>query len=422
MKNKFFNIDRTASPKFQNKINISIVFNYLRKMGPISRSEIAKNLKLSPPAVSRVINFLEVNGYILEVGSKKTSVGKRPVLFEINNKSYVIGVDLGKRKIKIAFTNFCGHIIFEYTGFDIPSNTEVEDKNFIRDLIVLVKTVIKKAENKKIVEPDKLKAVSFALSAPISLITNKIFDIPLYGNYRKIDFKKIFKKELNVPIFIENDVNCSAYSEKAIIKDREVKDIIFIEISRGIGSGIIINNEIFKGSHGTSGEIGNSIIDRDNLSFKIKNKGFLEKYASVEGITKSTIREIKKGKKTIITEMVGYKIEDIEAKDIFLAALKKDNLALSIINQSVDLLSVAILNLILIVDPQLVVLGGEMCILPEAETLFLNPIISKISSALPFEIPKTRFSFAGRDAGVLGAALMAIETLILEEFPFKIEI
>ena len=78
------------------------------------------------------------------------------------------------------------------------------------------------------------------------------------------------------------------------------------------------------------------------------------------------------------------------------------------------------MNLILIIDPQLVVIGGDICQLPESQKLFLDKIIKKIKNAFPFEMPKLRFSLAVEDTGVLGASLIAVESLILEEFPFKI--
>lgn len=417
---KFLQIGKTLSPKFQNEINISIVFNYLREKGPISRSKISKDLGLSAPAVSRAVSFLEKKGYIQEAGQLKTTVGKRPMLLLVNNEGYVIGVDVGKRRIKVAFTNFYGDIIFENSGFITPSNILVDDKKFVKDLTALIKRIIKEAEEKDIVKPKMLRAICFAVSAPVSMQTKKIVNIPLYGNYTKIDYKEVFGKKFKVPIYIENDVNCSAYGEKTFIKDKQITDIVFIEISRGIGSGILINNKIFRGSHGTSGEIGNSIINTINLDFKIQNKGFLEKFASVEGIEKAAKKAISEGSESILLQMVEGDIDKIEAKDVCYAFLKEDKLSIDIINRAIDYLSVSILYLILIIDPQVVVLGGDICTLPEAGTIFLNSLISKINSASPFKMPVIRFSIAGNEAGVIGASLVAIEALISQEFPFRI--
>jgi len=418
----FLRINQTLCSKFQNEINISIVFNYLREKGPISRIKISKELGLSAPSVSKVINQLAGKGYITEVGREKTTVGVRPKLLKINSDGYVIGVDIGKRRIKVALVSFSGDFIFKHDGFTVPSNIEVDDKRFTKELISLIKSVISKAENKKLVKPDNFKAIGFAVSAPVSLETKKIVDIPLYGKYRKIDFVDVFRKEFNVSIFVENDVNCSAFAEKSIVNYKNLTDMIFIEISRGIGSGIIINDRIFKGFNGNSGEIGNNIINTSNLSFKIRNKGFLEKYASVEGIKKNAIRAITECKESLITSRTGGDQNNIEAIDVFLAAIKKDKLAKKIIGNAVKLLSVAILNLILIIDPQLVVIGGDICQMPESQKLFLDPIIKKIKNAFPFKMPELRFSLAGEDAGVLGASLITVEYLISEEFPFKINL
>lgn len=419
MKNSF-NIERTLSPKFQNEINVSIVFNYLREKGPISRSKMSRALGLSAPTVSRAINFLEKGGYISEAGQQKTSVGRRPTLLKINNEGYVIGVDLGKRNIKIALANFYGDFISKHIGFETPSNFEVNDEEIIKDLSNLIESIIHKSVYEKLVKPGGLKAICFAVAGAVSIETEKLLDIPLYGNYAKIDFKKVFGDKFKVPIFVENDVNCSAIGEKASIKNKKINDIIFIEISRGVGSGIIIDNKIFRGVHGTSGEIGNSIIDTKNLNFRIKNKGFLEKYASVEGLVKSVIKKITGTKKSKILDIVGGDVDKITAKSIFLAASEGDRIVKNQIKIMVDFISIAILNLILILDPQAVVIGGDICNLPGADYFFLSPIIAKISYLSPFKIPEIRFSLLGEDAGILGASLVATESLIWKEFPYII--
>lgn len=422
MNNNFLQIEKTINPRFQNQINISIIFNHLREKGPISRTKISRDIGLSAPAVSRTINYLIEKGYIVKVGKGKTSVGKKPTLLNINNEGYVIGVDIGKRKINIALANFSGDFIYDADGFDVPSNIEVDDKKFTKDLIDFIRSTIKKARNKKIIKTKTLRAICFAVSAPVSLKTKRIVNIPLYGNYRKIYFEEIFKKELGVPVFVENDVNCSAICEKNLIKDEKIKDIIFFEVSRGIGSGIIINNKLFRGSCGTSGEIGNSIINTSNLDFKIKNKGFLEKFSSVEGFTKAAINRIRNGKSNILTDTEKSNIENLEAEDICFAALKGNKSAMEVINNAVDFLSIAILNLILIINPQLVAIGGDICSLPEAESLFLILIKEKISSVCPFKIPEIRFSLAGKEAGVYGASLIAIEGVISKDFPFRLSL
>jgi len=194
-----------------------------------------------------------------------------------------------------------------------------------------------------------------------------------------------------------------------------------MEISNGIGTGVIIDNHLFRGSYGSAGEIGFTITSPDNLGFKVKNKGFLEKFASVESIKKEAERKIKKGIKSLIADMVDGDVKKIEPHVVCQAAIRGDSLANSIIINMVNLLSISIINLVLILNPQIIVIGGDISNLPEVDKLFVKPIIEKVKSSMPFKIPEIDLSNLGENAGIVGASFHAIESLIMSEFPYRIE-
>ena len=411
------NFLRTASAELQYKINISIIFNYIRENEPISRIRIANNLKISPSAVSRVIGKLIEDGYVVEADKLKTKGGKRPTLIKIKqDKGFVIGIDLGKEKFKLALTGFNGEIIEKYRGFKISN-----DKNIAEKIINEIKKILSKYHQDKKLKQDNLKAICVGIPAAIDIDNGKIISAPLYGEWKDLNLKEILGSEFNIPIYVENDVNLSALGEKHYGEGKNFRDFIFVEISNGIGAGIIIDKHLFRGSLGSAGEVGFTIINADNLGFKVKNKGFLEKFASVESIKKKAIREIRKGRKTIITKMVKNDIEKIEPYMVCEAAISGDELANGIITETVNFLSIGIINLILIQNPQIIVLGGDICNLPEVSRLFLEPIIEKIRSSIPFEIPEIKLSLLGEDAGVVGASFQAVESLLMNKFPYKIE-
>lgn len=408
---------RTASAELQHKINISIIFNYIRENEPISRIKISNDLKISPSAVSRVIDKLIKGGYVVEADKLKTKGGKRPTLLKINqDKEYVIGIDLGKEKFKLALTNFNGETVEKYRGSKISN-----DKNIAEKMISEVKKFLSKYSQEKKLKQHKVEAICIGVPAVIDIDTGKIISAPLYGNWKDLNLKEILESEFNIPVYIENDVNLSALGEKHYGEGRNFKDFIFIEISNGIGAGIVIDNHLSRGSIGSAGEIGFTIINIENLGFKVKNKGFLEKFASVESIKKKAIREIRNGRKTIITEMVKNDIEKIEPYMVCEAATHGDELANDIITEMVDFLSIGIINLILIQNPQIIVLGGDICNLPEVNRLFLEPIKEKIRDSMPFGIPEIELSLLGEDAGIVGASFQAIESLLMNKFPYKIE-
>ncbi|MHB8277354.1 MAG: winged helix-turn-helix transcriptional regulator [Candidatus Humimicrobiaceae bacterium] len=104
-----FKFVKTASSELQFKINQSIIFNYLRENGPILRTKISRDLKISAPAVSRVVEKLIRDNYVLETRKLETKSGKRPTLFVLNkDKGFVLGIDLGGEKIRMSLMNYSG--------------------------------------------------------------------------------------------------------------------------------------------------------------------------------------------------------------------------------------------------------------------------------------------------------------------------
>jgi len=237
---------------------------------------------------------------------------------------------------------------------------------------------------------------------------------------RGLDIKKIIQEEFDVHVYIENIVKLSAIGEKFFGVGKEFEDIVFVEISNGVGAGIIVDNHLLKGAVGCSGEIGFTILSPEQIGYKVKNKGYLESIASVESITQKAVDEISNGKQSSIRDMVGGNINTIDASIVCEAALQKDRLAEEVISGIVKVLAIGVINLVLIVNPQIVVIGGNICNLPGVKTLFVEPIAHIVKTSIPYYTPEITLSELGEDAGIIGASNMAIESLVLGEFPYTI--
>jgi len=158
-----------------------------------------------------------------------------------------------------------------------------------------------------------------------------------------------------------------------------------------------------------------------DLGFKIKNKGFLEKFASVKSIKKKVMERINKKEKTFIMDLADGDIGKVEPSLVCESAINGDKLANDVIEETVKFLSIAIINLVLILNPQIIILGGDICNLPHVDELFVKPITNFVGQSIPFRIPEVKLSLLGEDGGVIGASFMAIEAILLGEFPYKIE-
>lgn len=409
----------TANPRLQQQINVSIIFNHLRVKNPISRAEISKDLGISAPAVSRAIEKLIEKGYVIETERIKTKMGKRPTPLIINkNKFFVVGIDLGKERLKMALVNMRGEVVEKSKGSIILKN-----KRAIKRIVTEIKEFIKKYTNSKNFKPYKIEAICIGIPAAVDINTERVLSTDHYKEWEWKDFnlKNIITSEFNIPVFVENDANLSTIGEKHYGEGQKYNTIIFVEVSKGIGAGIIIDNKLIRGSNGSAGEIGFTISNSKELAFKVKDRGSLEEHSSIRNIMERIKAEIRKGKKTIITDMVKNNIERITPSLVCSAAIKGDKLANDIITNIAEFLSIGIINLILIVNPQLVVLGGDISNLPEVNNLLIKPIIEKIKSSIPFVIPEIKVSSLGEDTCIRGASFNAIESVLINEFPYRID-
>src|SRR5680860_660851 len=173
-----FNFVRTASSELQFKINQSIIFNYLRENSPISRAKISQDLKISAPAVSRVIEKLISEDYILETKKQETRSGKRPTLLAVNkDRGLVLGIDLGGEKIRMSLMNYGGDIVKKYSGPEIRDNLDIV--RVLREEIIKIFDDCSK--NKlNYPNPPEIQSICIAIPADVDPVSGKIISAPLY--------------------------------------------------------------------------------------------------------------------------------------------------------------------------------------------------------------------------------------------------
>ena len=124
-----FEVSATANQALQGEINRSIIYNFIRENSPVSRTDVARTLGISPSAVSRVVNSLVREKYVLEAEKMETPVGKRPTLLRVNGqKGSVLAVDLSQDRVRLGLFDFAGGLLSKHTGFHIHGKPESADR------------------------------------------------------------------------------------------------------------------------------------------------------------------------------------------------------------------------------------------------------------------------------------------------------
>ncbi len=401
-------IPKKVDQSLQSSINKSIIFNFVREQGAVSRAEIAKKLNISASAVSRVADVLIKDDFIVETNKVKTAVGKRPIMLQVNGeKGTVLGIDLSQDRVQLALCNFIGRVLDKKSGFRIRG-----DRNEAEKLTEEVADFI--------VNKEHPLAVSVGIPADIDRSTGMIISASLYDDWKNINFKSELSKLFDRPIIVEKDVTLSVLAEKNDGCAKDKSDVVFVEISNGVSAGIIIGDRLLRGATDSAGQISFCVTEEIQTKANWENKGYLDEHASIQSINSRVLKGIEQGRSSCIKKMIQNDPERIETALICTAAHQGDELAGESIAEAVHLLSTAIVNLIVILNPEILILGGNIAKLPHVEELFLNPIKEFVSKMTPAKLPDFRISSLGENVVLIGAAQMAINSIISGVFPYKI--
>lgn len=309
-----------------------------------------------------------------------------------------IGIDIGGTNIGAGLVDNELNIIYKT---EIPTEAHKGYK-FVEDRIIkLIEKLIFKAYSMG-------KKVDF-IGIGIPGISDKSGELVISSHnlsWSNVNLGINLRKRFSVEVHIENDATLAGIAENALGVSKGYKNSIFITIGTGIGGGFIIDNKIYKGSHGVASEIGHMIIGENFYDCNCGNNGCLETFASSTGMEKYIRKEIEEAyTETMVLEYV-TSIEDIDTKLIFQCAKAGDELANKVVDRMVKYLTIGITNLINILDPEIFVLGGGVA---KAGDFLLNKINALLPKYILFkEIKhgKIELSKLGNDAGIIGAAIM----------------
>jgi len=409
-------VTNTLSAKDQSMINKSIILNYLMENYSVSRANIAANLKISPPTVSRIIDELISEGFVLELGKHLSTGGKKAIKLGFNDKSgSVIGVDLGKDRIRIARSDMGGNILEKHVGFKIY----YKDKQLLDKVINELKLFIDSIESNGSGDI-KLKGICIGIPANIDAKKGVVLSSPLFVDWHDLNLKEIFSEHFEVNVFVENSKNMSVIGEKYIGGEKKYRNFVMLEVGEGVGAGIVIDNQLYRGSSFSAGEVGFIVESAKQLFSTYKIKGAMENIVSPNVLKSEIIKVIEKGKDTSVKDMVGEDLDAITPQMVCKASIDGDKASIDIINNVVENLSIICLNLTLILNPEVIVVGGDILELPEVEKLFLKPIVKIIKKVVPFRPPVIKTASLGIDAGILGCTAFAKSKVLGNLYPYKI--
>jgi glucokinase-like ROK family protein len=378
------------------RTNRSLILDSIRKEGPISRNQIARQLKLSVPTVLRIVKGLKDEELVREIKDNVVRRGHPQSLIELNSEgNLVIGIDLGGTKLYGAVTDLTGHLINEIyvkKFLDGSKNNYEQLSGIIQDLL---QTPLSKGQ--------KIRGIGIGVPAVTRFPEGVVVWAPSL-NWRELPLKDILTKRFNLPVFVENDANLSALGEMWFGGGINSREIICISIGTGIGAGIIQDGALQRGFHYSAGEIGYIVPSRRYLGKSYDEFGALEYLASGGGIASLARQLIAEG--TIETNLT-----EITGEAVFNEARQGIPWAKKLVNDLVDYLTISLTAIVGLLDPEVIIINGGVS---RSGDLLIEPLKKRLKGLVPFE-PRIMRSELGALAPVLGAVMMVLDATTINQ-------
>ena len=312
-----------------------------------------------------------------------------------------LGIDLGGTNIVAAVVNEKYEIISEAKN---PTLCPRPWKEILDDV---AKTALEAAKMANL-EMSDFSFVGIGSPGVISVETGTVIAAVNLG-FENVPLSKYLSEKLEVPVILENDANAAAYGEFKAGKAKNTENFIAFTIGTGIGSGVVLDGKIYRGTNGIAGELGHSVIKLGGRQCSCGRKGCIDVYASATGLITTTKEAMEANKESLMWQLSEGDIKKVTGITAFKAAKQNDKTALEVVNSYIEVLAAAITNIINTFQPDMITIAGGIS--KEGDYL-LNPIKKLVekeslkNSTKPF--PKIEIAELQDKAGVIGASLLGI--------------
>ncbi|MGE5584410.1 MAG: ROK family transcriptional regulator [Bacillota bacterium] len=390
-----------GTPSVIKNMNRRTVLDTIENGAPISRADIARITGLSAPTVSAVVKYLLKRGLVREVGPGKSRGGRKPGMLQSNpSAAYVLGVDLGSRELTVALADLGGRIIQRVSG---PAVSKELGSHIAESLRSLARELILEAG----IDPRRVMGMGVAAPGVTDPETGVVSLAPALG-WENIRLRDMLFREFGVPICVENDVNAAALAEKLFGHGKGLDSFVVVFVGSGLGAGIVVNGELYRGHMNLAGEIGYMVVDPSWTQEHGAGFGCLESLTSESVIIDRATVEL--GMALPETGSDPLRIERL-----FYLASSGNEAARKLLTEVARYLSIGLANLFWVLSPTAIILGG-MVAKDNGEVLvaLIREHLSRISP----RTPELYISEIGKEAGILGAisiSLKEVKMRLLDE-------
>lgn len=395
--------DRTLSGQKWHILRQSITKRLLSN-GNSTIAELGTELQSSVPTVTKAVNELLIEGYVVDMGKISNSGGRRPSLYSINPTcAYFLGIEVGRNSMSIGLQNIKNEFVSLELGISfILQNTQES----LLELCSLINSFIEDS----LVDKKMIVGTCINLSGRINTMEGFSYNF-FFSENRPLN--EIISEQLDLPVRLENDTRAMAFGEyHEGVVDKE-QNVIYVNYGWGVAIGIITDGNIYYGKSGYAGEFGHSNIFDNGIICQCGKMGCLETEISGWALVNQFKEAIAAGKQSKI--VLDENSKSLQHQAIILGALQQeDSLCVELVSKQSEKMGRYLSMILNIFNPELLVVGGDFSQLGDYVLLPIQSALKKYSLGLVNRDVKLKKSSLGGRAGVIGACCVVKEKMLTD--------
>ena len=386
----------------KNSILKKTILRLCIQSGEYSIAALSEQINTSVPTVTKLIGELMDEGFMIELGKSGTSGGRRPSIYGLNpDAGYFIGLDIRHTHASIAVTDFKGGLLcFED---NLPFVLEIDE--------ACLHTIAKNIRNFFVeheLEWNRVLGMGISVAGRVNPKTG-------YSNLYSFDperpINKILSEDLDIPVVIENDSRAMTYGEYISGVVKKEKNVLFVNVSWGLGMGMILDGRLYYGTSGYSGEFGHFPLLNNDQICRCGKVGCLETGASGSALVRMISEQLQAGRASSLSRI--FKDQGkVNLNDIFKAIQEEDILTIETIEKIGANLGRGLAGLINVFNPQLVVLGGKMAMAGDYLLLSVRSAVKRHAQTIANQDTAIKFSKLRNQAAPIGDCMLSRSHLL----------
>lgn len=395
-----------GSPALLRRLNSALILRTIRASGPLSRADVARTTGLSKPTVNQVVEELLAGGVIAESTAYDRPHPPRPgrpsrLLSFRSDLAYVLGIDIGADKILILVADMDGTVVAARRR-----RTAIQARQGAEAVLAEVRAAVYDALAAGGVPLARVQAAGVGTPGIVDRVADRVTLAPQIVGWQDIHLGKRLAQWLPCPVTVDGEVHLSLLAERQVGAIQGIDDAVYVHLGVGIGCGILIGGEIYRGANGAAGEIGYLPLPA-GVPTSREGRGPFEAEAGGAAFARHGRLAATRPGGELLRALAGGDPEAVDAAIVFAAARRGDTAARAIVDDVITLLARGVAAVVVTLNPEVVLIGGG---LSRAGDDLLAPLALRVRQMVPLP-PRFVLSSLGDEAVALGSLQRAIQLI-----------